>query len=641
MEDANHSSFNELQKSIYDSPEAFNAYLANLRWRYEQKQWALARLRFLETAIERLETELPLFPESEEITKELQVVLANFRSLLVDHKQRMEAFFAPETQANRGQTSTYQTVFLDSAKLSYTLADAEPIAPEGEGESQEASFIAQNETPLSAAEPPETPIQMPEEIAEGPLTATPLQSPSLDELLITLEEPSSPAPAIPVEDLRSRVDRLFSQWQSLREQLEKGSDSIALWFEVRALACEINALYALGAVYDAQSLNTLEQIQTGVRFARAWIGDTEESLPFEVWEIPITPEEPSISVEEWVQLAQYFRYTAQAHQALNWWEAHRHQIHPEERHKILDYVAAAQQLLFRFMSELDGFDKLQEKLYKTIQHHAEKEGYLQSLSPDITLKTLEKRAKELESIVAQEKQRLQRLHQDREREKRQQEALDNLLRFLEGYPEDEIRQETFKEDQRQLLGLLDACRAAGLPPSKKEISRPLIRCIALLQGQAKYQDFLRFAQDQERKMQEEKQAASLAETAEQNEPENSEIAAWCSALLPYTEGKKLVIIGGSRKYHKVCADLKERLKLAEAKWLTCEKTTNPARYEAEIRASDIFMLVVKHVSHSMSEQGRRWIEDAGGRYVALPGGFGEKQIIHCLYEDLVSNHASR
>lgn len=301
MEDANHSSFNELQKSIYDSPEAFNAYLANLRWRYEQKQWALARLRFLETAIERLETELPLFPESEEITKELQAVLANFRSLLVDHKQRMEAFFAPETQASRGQTSTDQTVFLDSAKLSYTLADAEPIAPEDE--SQEASSIAQNETPLSAAEPPETPIQMPEEIAEAPLTATPLQSPPLDELLSTLEEPSSPAPAIPVEDLRTRADRLLSQWRALHEQLEKESDSIAIWFEVRALACEINALYALGAVYDAQSLNKLEQIQMGVRLARAWIGDTEESLPFEVWEMPTELEEPSIRAEEWMQLA--------------------------------------------------------------------------------------------------------------------------------------------------------------------------------------------------------------------------------------------------------------------------------------------------------------------------------------------------
>ncbi|HLI47924.1 MAG TPA: hypothetical protein VKV18_04440 [Chthonomonas sp.] len=639
MEDANYSSFNELQNSIYDSPEAFNAYLAKLRWRYEQQQWAFSRLRFLEAAIERLETELPLFPESEEITKELQSVLANFRSLLQDHKQHMEAFFTPAPQASRGQPPADQTVFLDASKLSHTFTDAEPIAPESEF--QEASSGAQNEMPLSAAEAPETPLQMQEEIMEAPLSATPPQPNPLDELVSITEKPPSPAPAIPLEDLRTRVDSLLAQWQALKEQLEQGGDSIAIWFEVRALACEINALYDLGAAHDAQSLAKLEQLQTSILFTRQWTEDTEHSLPFEVWEIPTELEEPSISAEEWVQLAQYFRYTAQAHQALNWWEAHRHQIHPEERHKILDYVAAAQQLLFRFMSELDGFDKLQEKLYKTIQNHAEKEGYLQSLSPDITLKTLEKRAKELESIVAQEKQRLQRLQQDREREKRQLEALDNLLLFIENYPEDEIRQETFKEDQRQLLGLLDACRAAGLPPSKKEISRPLIRCIALLQGQAKYQDFLRYAQAQERKLQEEKLAASLAETAEQNEPENSEIAAWCSALLPYTEGKKLVIIGGSRKYHKVCADLKERLKLAEAKWLTCEKTTNPAKYEAEIRASDIFMLVIKHVSHSMSEQGRRWIEDAGGRYVALPGGFGEKQIIHCLYEELVSNHASR
>ncbi|CCW35035.1 hypothetical protein CTKA_02884 [Chthonomonas calidirosea] len=637
MEEADYSSFNELQKSIYDSPEALNAYLANLHWRYEQQQWALARLRFFETAIERLETELPLFPESADITKELQSVLANFRSLLEAHKQHMETLFTPDTKEGHEQTSTDQTGLLDASKLSYTLANAEPIAIE---ESQEVSPIAQNETPSTEAKPIETPLQMLEEVPEAPRSCTTPQPTPPNELRDWLETQPIPAPKIPVEDLRTQVDRLFSQWQALNEQPETESERIVTLFEIRALACEINALYTLDVIYDDQSRSRLEQLQNKILFFREYAKDIEQSLPFEVWDRPTEPAEHAITTKEWVQLAQYFRYTAQAQRALNWWEAHRYEIHPEERHKLLDYIAAAQQLLFRFITQFGGFDKLQEKLYKTITTHAEKEGFLQSLSPDTTLKTLEKRASDLESMVAQEKQRWQRAQQDREREQRQQEVLEKLHSFIENYPEDQIRPETFKEDQRQLLGLLDACRAAGLPPSKKEISRPLIRCIPLLQGQAKYQDFLRYAQDQERKIQEETQAALLSETVEQNTPENAEIADWCSALLPHTEGKKLLIIGGSRKYHKVCADLKERLKLAEAKWLTCEKTTNPAKYEAEIRASDIFMLVVKHVSHSMSEQGRKWIEDAGGRYVALPGGFGEKQIIHCLYEGLVQNHAS-
>lgn len=598
---------------IYQSYEALEHFLALIRWRREQRRWAQARLQFLEEASRRVEQEIQLAQEAEdeEALRELQRVFNRFQALLC---QQQEALQFPSL-----------SLLLQSETLS--LAEEAPLTDTGlkvpsttpEGEIPEKLLEPSSDLPM--VEEIETELVIPQEpsdAAEVPL-ATGLAS------------------SISAEEFQRRTAEIEQKWKTLSANIPQNSASdLDFWFEVRALACEINALYVLGVdLVDKQSASRLSQLQDHMAYVREVEGDCEQSFPFDIWNT-LEHKVQDVSAEDWAHLARCFRLAGEAHKALEWWEKHRHEIHPEEQKKFLDYTAAGQQALFRFLQQYSGFDKLQERLYKTIQSYADKEGYyLQSLTTTITLMALEKRANKLRDMLSEWQARLNQQQRDKEREALQQRTLDALLQFTQAYSQNAHGPETYKEDQQLLLPLLDACRNAAIPPSRKEISQALICCIPLLQGQPKYSDFLKYATQRAQKMaQESKEQNADDASPTETLPINPEMDSWCKALLHQTEGKKLLIIGGARKYHKVCEELRQRLKLTEAKWLTCERNTIPSKYQAEIRNSDILMLVLKHVSHGMSEQARKWVEEAGGRYISLTGGFGLKQIVHSLFENL-------
>ena len=448
------------------------------------------------------------------------------------------------------------------------------------------------------------------------------------------------------EALRCRIaDPLLAQIQKLELKWEEICSSLlsndaltdrSFGYKTRALACEINAISSQASQEKIESLlcEPVRRLTNSISKIRDMHDDDNRSMPFSVWE---ENESASIPAPKWMELAARFLGMIEVEQAWEWWQRHSTLLPIDTSHQILNEIAAGQQLLFRALTHHHGFDKMQEEIYKGLKLEAEKEGYLTALDPHTSDRALEVEFKSLSRSVDAAKRSMEMNHKQAESEIQKTRAVHNLLTLLETDTELGLRPETLTEDRTRILPLLSDCKSAGVPPSNKEISVALMhRAHNLLSGQAKYSDFLRYASLQRKKHEE----ALQEEADKENQAEESidpEMQQWVEALHNVTSGKTLIIAGGERQQYPACTRLQELLGFSEVKWLLCNPNTKASKYQNEIFKADIYMVALKLSSHELSEKGRHWVEEGGGRYLPITGGFSVTQIIRRLHETLVTN----
>lgn len=572
-------------EGIYDSPEALDAYLADVRERRERRRDVRRKLQHLEEAIARVETEFALAREEgdAEIAAELESVLAGFRARL-----------APLGPSRPAQEPAAPPVM--------AVAEAEGRADAEDG--PEADRGADRGAETVAPAPP------------------------------TLSDAERAALAGP---FRERLASAEERWHTLDAEGLGGREgpALAACLRVRVVACSVGQVLAearaagVGADVAPAALELRDRIDVG----RYYAGDAAPCLPFD--EAAWGAGEASLDAEEWAGLGARYARTAEAAEAYRWCAAHPARSGAAQLH-LLNAIAAVQQGLYRALESHGGSDKLQTELYGSLRDTARDAGYLSALSSEISLRALDELAERMPGLLAAAQREAAQAEEREQRLARRGGA----VAAVESWRAE--REQAPAADRARLDGdlypLLDECLDAGVPTTDRRVRAALLESgPRLLAAREPYARILE-AVLAERKRQG-LDAAPAAEPGGCEGPEeelsDAAIEQYRQVVAGFAQGQRILILGGVPR-QRVCDELKEVLGAEDVQWVASKKSDKAARFQAQIRRSNVLLLVKNYAGHDMSEMGREWMKAADGHFILLPSGYGVNQIIHQLYRYVCS-----
>jgi hypothetical protein len=555
---------------IFDSIEALDAYLEDVRERRDRRRRDREQRRMLERAIEKVLAEIAESqqPEDAEIAEELQAVLREFQ-------ERMRRL-----------------------TVSQRAVGGIPGAEE-----QPAEAAPEASQPTEPARP-----QMTEE-----------------------EEDAL------VQPLLARIERIADEWRRLDER-EAGPNGETLArndaFRIRALVCALGAV--LAEAFEQGVQHRIEQdvlrLRDQIAFGRVLLGDEDYCMLFaeEMWN-PTTGGLPS---EAWADLERLYLETADAQEIYAWYVQTCDVLSVEQRRELLNGIAAVQQRLFRRLKQHSMEDKLQGGLYRDLLDNAKSEGFLSALHAQTSDAKLAGWARALPDTFANLQNEVKRLRELQAKREACASAIDRVLEWHREVSERELTADQIEAEASRVHALLDACIAAGVPPTNREVRGALLEWgPVLLEDQPKYAKILE-AVLAERKRQGIDQAPTEEEEHgedDEGEPTETAAALYKATIAPFVAHKRVLILGGQPR-ERVCDELKETLDLADARWLPSKASDKAGKFEAEIKKADILLLAKNFAGHDMSEKGREWIRSVGGHFIYLPSGYGVNQIVFQLYK---------
>ncbi len=404
--------------------------------------------------------------------------------------------------------------------------------------------------------------------------------------------------------------------------------------QTRALACELGGLNALAHQQGVgkEMRGAIVRVRERMELARGYAGDNTPCLPFEptFWSnvaAQLTP-------EDWEELAGLYAATAEAQSAFEWYGEHKEALEDGQRWTLLNAIAAVQQRLFRVLEEFDSKDRLQTDMYLYLRAAADTEGYLTAMNPDMAWHDREAIAAQLPTLL-QNAQRAYIANAERKaKEARKAAAIAGVLEWSAERKTQALSKYTLDKQRAELSRLLDECLAAGVPPTHLQVRSALLEIgPMLLDNQAKYRKFLdAIVTERKRKGLDapDKEAGEDAPDDVDNEPADSQIEAYRQYVSLFTEGQKILILGGVPR-QRVCEELEQQLACVEVKWPDSKKSDRAGKFQGDINRADILIVVKNFASHDMTEKGRAWTRAQGKHFILLPSGYGVKQIIHQLY----------
>lgn len=571
-----------LPDAIFESAEALDAYLTEVRERRVRRARNREQRAFLRAAIEKVQVELDATREvgDEELAADLAAVLGEF-------ERRLQML---DGDAGVGAPAVGARV----------EAPPEPQEPEGG-----ALKAPEAEAPPEPQEPePEALPQMSEEERE--------------------------AAARPILDA---IERLSDKWEKLRGAGLAGSDGVVdrqRCFRVRALACALGAEYARAGELGVEDLVRPAAIplRNAIEQERYCSGDGSECLPFseDLW----SEAGQRLSVEDWEALRQDYEETAEAQTAYEWFAANESALSKESSVALLNAIAAVQQRLFRELKRHEGQDRMQAALYGELRERARTLDYLSALNQNTSDGELDKLAAALPDLLARYQADLKQAEEKRAKQEARVAAIHGVAEWLKHAKAHGVSGEDLRRRAPELHSLLDACNDAGVPPTNRELREALLELgPTLLDGEAKYAKIYDAVMAERKRRWPEKELEPEAEPEE--EPADSETALYLEVVRPFVEGKRVLILGGQPR-QRVCDELSEKLGAADVQWLESKASDKAAKFQAEIKKAFVLLLAKNFAGHDMSEKGRDWIRSVGGHFVFLPSGYGVNQIIYRLYQ---------
>ena len=247
----------------------------------------------------------------------------------------------------------------------------------------------------------------------------------------------------------------------------------------------------------------------------------------------------------------------------------------------------------------------------------------------------------MESVLAQARSACVASCERKEKEAQKSVAIQSVLDWSPGGSGRVVTKYSQDRDRGELLPLLDACLAAGVPPTNVQIRAALFDVAPLLlEGAAKYRKFLdAVLTERRRKGLENADQEAPPAGEEETEPTDTDMEQYLQYVALFAAGMKVVILGGVPRGY-VCEELKGLLQCDEVLWLESKKSDKSSKFQTEIKKADLLVAVKNFASHEIVEKAREWKRADGGHFIALPGGYGVKQIVHQLYHYLLRNEGA-
>ncbi len=458
-----------------------------------------------------------------------------------------------------------------------------------------------------------------------------LQEPTAETVVYDVVVAPTP-PSLDGEDerlLAATVASIQTDW----EQLSAGIETVhripsATLFRIRALVCRARAIQEENAVYQPvpEGVKVIVRILSDI--ALCCMNGTSDCLIRHRIE-PDQLEDDESLADFWNHLAKVYSLTAEAQDAMNW--CHEADCYPTE---LINTIAARQQMLYVLAEQAGYRDENQQSLFHAIKARPNAE-FILGLSPTLAYHDLSCIAGKLQSEWQQAQRRRDDLLAQEQKNAMRDQAMSQLKSLVEGRADFGTDTSRFEEDKAALHGALDICTKAGIPASCKDVTS-LIGPSAdrLLRGTARFKNHMKYAVEHLNKAKRDEEADRL-DREEDIEATDTQLRDWIASLKPKVAGKVLTIAGGGRPQDTIVATLKSNLPFSDVSWLYGEQLNTSRKIQSNIKKSDIFLVVIKFISHDVSENGKKWMQEKGGDFIALRAGFGFKSILKALVDTYV------
>ncbi len=470
-------------------------------------------------------------------------------------------------------------------------------------------------------------------------TAIPIvvHSPLVDSTstLATVEVITAPEVAPQLDDeaeelLNNLVAEVQTTWTGLSQQVTADyTIPPATLFRIRSVVCQIRGIKAEYSVYQPQPpvMSKLEEILSDIAFC-CMNGTSDCLIRIKLDDRAL--DEGETPTEFWSQLSKNYRLVAEAQDAITWCKQNNY--YPIE---LLNTIGARQQMLHLTLQPLRFTDENQLKLFHDIRAN-QGDSYLSGLSSTLEYNDLASIAGKLPSELKAAERMLEENIATKQRNLQRDEALRQLRSLFENRPDFGTDNSTYDQDKNALHAALDACVNAGIPPSCKDITSLIGPCAdRLLRGTARFKNHMKFAMDHLSKTKRDEEAEKL-DKEQDIEVTDAQMREWITSLKAAVQGKVLTIAGGGRPQDNIVSALKSNLPFTDVSWLYGEQLSSSRKIQSNIKKSDIFLVVIKYISHDVSESGKKWIQAKGGDFIALRAGFGFKSILKALVDTYVT-----
>jgi hypothetical protein len=455
--------------------------------------------------------------------------------------------------------------------------------------------------------------------------------------------------AVVLAALRTELDTVTNWWKEIEKEglaYENGDWDYPRCFRLRALACTLARLQveARQSGLEPDIKSDVQRLRGSMEMAREILGDRAACPPFQ--EYYWSAARISLTPDKWREMEQQYLHTANAHEIWIWYCQHWEGLTLETRIALLNSVAAVQQHLYRILDVIGGRDKLQTDFFIDLREEARETGYLNALNQTTSDGELRHLSEQLSARVEEAQQEWQ-LHLDKaaqlERKSQKEATVQAVVDMMKRCPDLGQAPDALEEDRAALFPLLDACLALSVPPTNVQIRNCLLEVgPRLLESEPRFAKIREAILSHRQKlgMDPPEVPVEITEEADEEEPTDAALAEYMEAVAPYMAGKRVIILGGTPRKH-TCEKLKETLGCAEVKWPPSKESDKSAKFETDVRKSDILLLLIQFASHDMCDRSREWTRESGGQCINIRKGYGVNQLIRHLYEHVRSGEPRR
>ena len=607
-----------LHSEIYDSIEALDAYLSDIRLRREERRQAYRNVERLSLSVSRVREELEGAQQDNDA-----VIAAELASVLAEFERRLFVALALTSQAvvSSLHVRSVESPLEREAETAQEKIEQEKIEEETERHQDLPSdaIVIFSDAAISDAAISDVVFSPEEREAQR---------------LVWLDE----------------IDALTAQWNALDQEGLRHKDNFLnrpACFRMRSLACLLAQIHEhaqdMGLV--AQISGAATELRDRMMTARAYANDTFESLPFDAnaW----TDEEARLSAAAWEELAFLYTAMAEAQEVWDWYYQHRAALGGSNQRSLVNAIGAAQQMLFRALEEYGGIDRLQGDLFGSLREAANQVGFLSALSGETSWEELEELARTQATLFNKAKQEVEGAREKQAKEARKTDAIQAVVQWkattiLSDLCDlSDLSETAVTEERARLLPLLDACTAASVPPTNLQVRTALLNTAPiLLKDTPSHARFLEAVLTERRRRGMETISVLDAESVEEEDLPDTHVTQSIEYVRLAVDKQKILILGGSSR-PQVAQRLKELLGCAEVEWVDSKKGDHMSKFKSTIARTGVIMVVKKFASHEMTEKGRDWAKEYGKMFVLLPCGYGVNQIVNQMYLQLVSTDSGK
>jgi hypothetical protein len=446
------------------------------------------------------------------------------------------------------------------------------------------------------------------------VTASPSERPAAIVVPRVSRRPSRPLVDIEADAIRLRAE--VRDWNNLYPLTVRKELNLPNCLRLRAMACRQRKLEEeAGEIEVPQVTELMEDIIDLMDAANdmAYTAALDDEL------------DPRPHAGQWAEMAERYEEMARAQEAFDWWQRHKSFLKVPDIQGLAEAVAAMQQRFNRLLFRIGATDPFQQAMFDDLRTWArEDQCYLYSLRPKVPMQELIERAATLEASW-------DRARQPVIEEERRQQVVENVITLVS---EPEFGSEP-ERDERRLHAALAECKNMRIPASDRRLRDALLPWGAFLEDDERFKELLREINLEWERRQE---AGRPEEIEDETDSDIDAVQKELAAVREVTRGKRLLILGGTCREENR-RKLEAALELRELVWPSTKPSDPLARFDTDIRHSDIVALLTRF-SRKEWKNAQDICAREGKKFVHLTTGYGVSQVVRHFYNQIAPEGAT-